>query len=168
MLNNFMNNLIYEIAAEAVRLLRDKKLTVSAAESCTGGLLSAYLTAVPGVSSVYELGVTSYSCRIKNEMLGVKNSTLNSFGAVSENTAKEMAEGVRKKAGADFGVSVTGVAGPDGSEGHNPGLVYIAAANKNGTAVKRLDIDAVSRDFVRSEAVKAALELLINTVKEVE
>ena len=62
-----MNNLIYETAAEAVRILKDKKLTVSAAESCTGGLLSAYLTTVPGVSSVYELGVTSYSCRIKNE-----------------------------------------------------------------------------------------------------
>lgn len=163
-----MNNLIYETAAEAVRILNDKKLTVSAAESCTGGLLSAYLTAVPGVSSVYELGVTSYSCRIKNETLGVSKATLDTFGAVSEAAAREMAEGVRKKASADFGVSVTGVAGPDGSEGHNPGLVYIAVSDKGGTAVKKLDINPVSRDYVRSEAVKNALELLINTVKEVK
>lgn len=163
-----MNNLVYETAAEAVRILKEKKLTVAVAESCTGGLLSAYLTAVPGVSSVYELGVTSYSCRIKNEVLGVKSSTLNSFGAVSSITASEMAEGIRKKASADFGVSVTGVAGPDGSEGHNPGLVYIAVAGQKGTAVKRLDIDAVNRDYVRSDTVKNALELLINTVKEVK
>ena len=163
-----MNNLIYETAAEAVRILNDKKLTVSAAESCTGGLLSAYLTAVPGVSSVYELGVTSYSCRIKNEVLGVSKATLDTFGAVREAAAREMAEGVRKKANADFGVSVTGVAGPDGSEGHDPGLVYIAVSYKGGTAVKKLNIDPVNRDYVRSEAVKNALELLINTVKEVK
>ncbi len=163
-----MNNLIYETAAEAVRILKDKKLTVSAAESCTGGLLSAYLTAVPGVSSVYELGVTSYSCRVKNEVLGVGKATLDTFGAVSEAAAREMAEGVRKKANADFGVSVTGVAGPDGSEGHDPGLVYIAVSGKGGTTVKKLDIDPVNRDYVRSEAVKNALELLINTVKEVK
>lgn len=163
-----MNNLIYETAAEAVRILKDKRLTVSAAESCTGGLLSVYLTAVPGVSSVYELGVTSYSCRIKNEVIGVSKATLDTFGAVSEAAAREMAEGVRKKASADFGVSVTGVAGPDGSEGHDPGLVYIAVSGKGGTAVKRLDIDPVNREYVRSEAVKNALELLINTVKEVK
>ena len=162
-----MNNKTYETAAAAVALLNDNGFTVAAAESCTGGLLSSYLTAVPGVSAVYELGVTSYSCRIKNQILGVKEETLDAFGAVSENTAREMAEGVRQMAGSDIGLSVTGVAGPDSSEGHAPGLVFIAAADKDGTRVKKLNIDPINRETVRETAVKAVLELLIKTVEEV-
>lgn len=162
-----MNNKTYETAAAAVALLNDNGFTVAVAESCTGGLLSSYLTAVPGVSAVYELGVTSYSCRIKNKILGVKEETLDAFGAVSENTAREMAEGVRQKAGSDIGLSVTGVAGPDGSEGHAPGLVFIAAADKGGTRVEKLNIDPINRETVRETAVKAVLELLIKTVEEV-
>ena len=162
-----MNNTVYETAASAVCLLKDNGLTVSVAESCTGGLLSGYLTAVPGVSAVYELGVTSYSCRIKNKILGVKEETLDAFGAVSENTAREMAEGIRNNADSDIGLSVTGVAGPDSSEGHAPGLVFIAAASKNGVQVKKLNINPVSRETVRETSVKAVLELLIKTVEEV-
>lgn len=85
---------------------------MATAESCTGGLVSSYITAVPGSSAVFELGVASYSCRIKNEVLGVKKETLDTLGAVSYDTARQMAECIREKAAADIGISVTGVAGP--------------------------------------------------------
>lgn len=162
-----MNHEIYELSCTAVRLLNEKHLTVATAESCTGGLLSAYLTAVPGSSAVFELGVTSYSCRIKHEILGVKEETLDRLGAVSRDTAQQMAENVRKKAEADFGLSVTGVAGPDGSEGHEPGLVYIAAAADSSTCVKELHIDPLGRNHVRERAVAELLTLFIQIIKEV-
>ena len=114
-----MNAEIYNTAEELVGLLKEKKLLIATAESCTGGLVSSYITAVPGSSAVFELGMTSYSCRIKNEALGVKNETLDTLGAVSRDTARQMAECIRKKADADIGVSVTGVAGPDSSEGRS-------------------------------------------------
>lgn len=161
-----MNNEIYEAASETVRLLKEKKLTAATAESCTGGLLSAYITAVPGSSSVFELGITSYSCRIKNKILNVSGETLDTLGAVSAETARQMAENVRSKASSDIGLSVTGVAGPDGSEGHEPGLVYIAAATKKETYVKELNIDPLSRNYVRESAVFELLKLILKTVKE--
>ncbi len=162
-----MNNTIYELSSNAVRLLNEKQLKVATAESCTGGLLSAYITAVPGSSSVFELGITSYSCRIKNEVLDVNTKTLETEGAVSSNTAYQMAVGVLQKSGADIGLSVTGVAGPDGSEGHNPGLVYIAAATKNNVIVKELNIDPLSRNYVREQAVNEILMLLNKIIGEV-
>lgn len=163
---SLMNNTIYELANEVVRLLKEKKLTAATAESCTGGLLSAYITAVPGSSSVFELGITSYSCRIKNELLGVDNKTLDTLGAVSGETARQMADNVRKKACADIGLSVTGVAGPDGSEGHEPGLVYIAAATESKIYVKELNIDPLGRNYVRESAVSELLRLTVKIIKE--
>lgn len=161
-----MNDKIYELSCEAVRLLNENKMTVAAAESCTGGLVSAYITAVPGSSSVFELGITSYSCRIKRETLGVDGETLRNLGAVSRETAYQMAQNVREKADSSIGVSVTGVAGPDGSEGHAPGLVYIAAAYDGGVCVKELNIEPISRNYVREAAVSEILKLLINTIEE--
>lgn len=163
-----MDNKIYELSCEAVRLLKKNKMTVSAAESCTGGLVSAYITAVSGSSAVFELGITSYSCRVKNEVLGVDGETLKLLGAVSRETALQMAQNVREKANASIGVSVTGVAGPDGSEGHAPGLVYIAAAYDGGTLVKELSIDPISRNYVRETAVSEVFKLLIQIVGEVK
>lgn len=161
-----MNDEIYGISCKAVRLLNENKMTVATAESCTGGLVSAYITAVPGSSSVFELGITSYSCRIKRETLGVDGETLRDLGAVSRETAYQMALNVRKKADSSFGVSVTGVAGPDGSEGHAPGLVYIAAAYDGGVCVKELNIDPISRNHVRETAVFEVLRLLISIIEE--
>ena len=111
--------------------------------------------------------MASYSCRIKNEALGVKKETLDTLGAVSRDTARQMAECIRKKADADIGVSVTGVAGPDSSEGHSPGLVFIAAAHRGGTAVRELNINPISREYVREQAAKQLLKLAIHTIEEV-
>ena len=160
-----MNAEIYNTAEQLVGLLKEKKLLMATAESCTGGLVSSYITAVPGSSAVFELGVASYSCRIKNEVLGVKKETLDTLGAVSYDTARQMAECIREKAAADIGISVTGVAGPDGSEGHMPGLVFIAAAYK--VTVKELNISPVSREYVREQAAEQLLKLAFNTVREV-
>lgn len=163
-----MNNKIYELSCQAVRLLKENKMTVSAAESCTGGLVSAYITAVPGSSSAFELGITSYSCRVKRDILGVDGETLQNLGAVSRETAYKMAQNIREKANSSIGVSVTGVAGPDGSEGHAPGLAYIAAAYDGGVRVKELNIDPLSRNYVRETAVSEVFKLLIQIIGEVK
>ncbi|MBR7132389.1 MAG: nicotinamide-nucleotide amidohydrolase family protein [Clostridia bacterium] len=157
---------LYLQAEQTVNKLKEKGMTVATAESCTGGTVSSYITAVSGVSTIFELGVTSYSCRIKNGILGVSQETLDRFGAVSEQTAKEMAENVRRLAGSDLGASVTGVAGPQSSEGHPPGYVFIAVAGQNGTQVKLLDIEPKSRNFVKNSATAAVFEL-INSYIEV-
>ncbi len=125
-----------EVAAE---LLMRNNITISIAESCTGGLISAKLTDIPGVSKVFNRGVVSYSNASKIENLGVKLETLEHFGAVSEETAEEMAIGVRILAKTDIGISVTGIAGPDGGNDEKPvGLVYIGLADKDGASVKEL------------------------------
>ncbi|MGN0493465.1 MAG: CinA family protein [Acutalibacteraceae bacterium] len=159
-----MKEEIYKQSCEAVRLLKEKNMTVSTAESCTGGLAAAYITAVSGSSAVFELGMTSYSCRVKRDILGVNGETLEEKGAVSPETAREMAENIRDKARSDIGLSVTGVAGPDSSEGHAPGLVYIAAAYDGGTAVKELNINPLSRNYVRETAVSELFKLAIDII----
>lgn len=161
-----MNDKVYELGLKAVALLKDNNMTVATAESCTGGLVSAYITAVPGTSSVFELGVTSYSCQIKNKILGVDGETLGSLGAVSRETASQMAVNVRNMADSSIGVSVTGVAGPDGSEGHDPGLVYIALAYDGGVRVKELNIEPLSRNYVRERAVYEIFKLIIKIIGE--
>ena len=130
-----MNNEISELAAQCVNKLIEKNITIATAESCTGGMFSSYLTNVPGVSAIYEFGITSYSNRIKSRVLGVDAETLMEYGAVSHQTAKEMAIKIRKLAPANIGVSITGEAGPSSSEGKAPGTVYIAISDENMTAV---------------------------------
>ncbi|MCI5808521.1 MAG: competence/damage-inducible protein A [Oscillospiraceae bacterium] len=113
----------------AVTALRQKGLTVSTAESCTGGGVAKRITEVPGASQVLQTGICTYTNRMKAELLGVKERTLQNYGAVSERTALEMAQGVRIRTGADIGVSVTGVAGPDPSEGKPVGLVFVSVSS---------------------------------------
>ncbi len=134
--------------------------TVSVAESCTGGLVSHKLTNVPGSSRYFDRAVVSYSNRAKIENLGVSPATLEQFGAVSEETAREMAEGVRKLAGTDWGLSTTGIAGPGGGTPEKPvGLVYIGLAGTTGTTVRRF-IFTTDRLANKERATYAALELL--------
>lgn len=112
---------------------------VSAAESCTGGLFCKRITDIPGASAAFDCGVVSYSNDIKAAVLGVNPKTLEAFGAVSPQTACEMAEGVRRLAGADFGVGITGIAGPDGGTDDKPvGLVYAAVSDGKSCYVRRL------------------------------
>ncbi len=162
-----MNTQILNKAETVVQLLKENNLKIATAESCTGGLVSAYITAVSGASQVLELGVTSYSNRIKNKILEVKSQTLENFGAISKDTAKQMAENVRKISNADIGVSVTGAAGPDSSEGHNAGYVIIALSDKAKTITKELNIPPKSRRFVREQAVLKLFELITNYFKEI-
>ncbi len=111
------------------RLLRERGLTLATAESCTGGLVGSLVTDVPGSSHYYCGGVVAYSNEVKVRLLGVRRATLKRYGAVSAQTATEMAEGVRNRTGADIGVAVTGIAGPGGGTRKKPvGLVYIAIA----------------------------------------
>lgn len=161
-----MNSAAYEAAVRLTELLKQKGATAATAESCTGGAVSAAITSVPGASDVFELGITSYSCKMKNKILGVDAYTLKAVGAVSGETARQMAEGVRCLAGARLGLSVTGVAGPGGSEGHAPGLVYIAVANPHGTEVRELHLAPLGREYVRSKAAAAVLKLAVEILEE--
>lgn len=163
-----INTELYKTAESTVEYLKEKQLTLATAESCTGGMVSSFITSVSGVSQVFEMGITSYTCEIKNKVLSVRAETLEKYGAVSEQTAREMAENVRKMANADIGASVTGVAGPDGSEGHEPGYVFIAVSGENGTDVKLLNIEPESRNYVRERATELLLNLIKSYAKELQ
>lgn len=147
-------------AEQTVILLKEKGLTIATAESCTGGMISAFLTSVSGVSEVFELGITSYSCRIKNEILKVDATVLEEKGAICEETAAQMAHNVRLLSGSDIGVSVTGVAGPASSEGHPVGYIFIGISGDKGCRVKLLDLKPDERDKVRLNAVMAVFDLI--------
>lgn len=147
-------------------LLIANGLTVTLAESCTGGLLSARLVNVPGISDVYKMGVVTYSNKAKRRLLGVKKGTLQKYGAVSVQTAEEMAKGAAVSFKADVAVAVTGIAGPDGGTEEKPvGLVYIACCVKGRTVVKECRFSG-NRDKVRETTVSAALTLLRRCILE--
>ena len=143
-----------------VQEMTARGLTLAAAESCTGGLLGKRVTDLPGASACFLGGVVSYSNQAKQDLLGVKKETLEQFGAVSEQVACQMAEGVRRAMGADVGVSTTGVAGPGGSEQKPAGLVYIGLSTKEGTRAVRILKPNQSRDRVRRLASSTALDLI--------
>ena len=142
------------------RLLRESGQTIACAESCTGGLLTSRLTDVAG-SSAYVMGaVVSYTNEVKAALVGVRQATLKAFGAVSEQTAREMAEGVRRRIPADIGVGITGIAGPGGATAEKPvGLVYIAVATAEAVRVERHIFDGV-RTEVRRQSTEAALAMV--------
>ena len=153
--------------AEALSaLLREKKLTLAAAESCTGGLFSKRMTDLSGASEIYHGGVVSYVNGVKANVLGVSPETLDRFGAVSAETAKEMAEGVRRVCGSDLGISFTGVAGPNRDDrGNEVGTVYVGAATEEKTYVNLLKL-AGDRDTIRTLAVEQGMELLLELLRE--
>ncbi|MBU5593484.1 competence/damage-inducible protein A [Clostridium sp. MSJ-4] len=139
------------------RKLLQKRLTIAVAESCTGGMIASKLVNYPGVSEVFMEGVVTYSNKSKVENLGVKVETLEKYGAVSEETAREMAEGIVKKAGVDIGISSTGIAGPDGGTEEKPvGLVYIGICIRGKSMVKKLNIPG-NRERVRARTTMEAL-----------
>lgn len=143
------------------RLLKEKCLTLSAAESCTGGLIAERMTNLAGASGVFMGGVVSYTNAVKANALGVPQSVLDEYGAVSEPVARAMAEGVRMVTGSDLGVSVTGLAGPDGDDRGNPvGLVYIGLASKDGTMVKKCEFGKRPRARIRGHAANTAFDMV--------
>jgi nicotinamide-nucleotide amidase len=149
-----------EIETVLVRLLTERKKTLALAESCTGGNIAHRITNVPGASSVFLGGVVSYANEAKEIFLGVRSETLKEHGAVSEMVAREMAEGARKKFGANFALAVTGIAGPSGGTPDKPvGTVFIALAGAFGTVVER-KLNSFDRATFKELTAQQALELL--------
>ena len=148
------------IAAQVLVLCRERGLTLSAAESITGGLIAKRLTDVPGASQVFLGGVVSYTNEVKNHVLGVPASLLEACGAVSEPVARAMAMGVRVLTGSDLAVAVTGLAGPDGDDRGNPvGTVFAALSAPEGVFVRRLALNG-DRERIRTLTAHHALDLL--------
>ncbi len=143
-----------------VRLLREKKLALSAAESCTGGLIAKRLTDIPGASAAFCGGVVSYTNEVKHAVLGVPQDLLDEYGAVSEPVARAMAEGARRITGADLALSVTGVAGPDKDDrGNEVGTVFVGLSTPESTAVRQLALGR-GRERIRTMAAHYALDMV--------
>ena len=149
-----------------VNALKEKKLTIACAESCTGGLIAKSITDVGGCSSVFLGGVVAYANEIKENVLGVSGETLKKYGAVSEFTAMEMANGVRRICGSDIGISTTGIAGPDGGTEEKPvGTVYVGFAYKDTILAFNLKLDpTLSRDEIRTLTVQKILSLTLDKI----
>jgi nicotinamide-nucleotide amidase len=151
-----------KIEADVVRLLARKKKTLALAESCTGGFIAHQITNVPGASEIFLGGIVAYSNQVKEKFLGVRAATLKKHGAVSENVAREMAEGARKKFGADFAIAVTGIAGPSGGTKNKPvGTVFIAVAYDFETVVVQ-ELNRFGREKFKQVTTNQALELLLS------
>jgi PncC family amidohydrolase len=148
-----------DLAADVVRRLRERGLTLATAESLTGGGVGSALTSVPGVSAVYVGGVISYATRVKVDLLGVPIEIVHGDGVISAPCARAMASGVRRVLSADIGVSTTGVAGPDPQEGKAAGTVFVAVADDRGESVRALQLDG-DRATIRAATTQAALALL--------
>jgi len=155
-----------EILALAEKIIREfsaEELMVSTAESCTGGLIAGALTEISGSSAVVDRGFVTYTNTAKMEMLGVQEQTLARFGAVSEETARQMVHGALFRSRAAFAVAVTGIAGPGGGSAEKPvGLVHLAAKSRQGALMHhKMLYGDIGRDKVRLATVKTALEMLL-------
>jgi len=152
---------IKEISAQVGENLINKDCFVAVAESCTGGLVSAALTDVPGSSKYFGYGLVTYSNKAKVQLLGVREITLELFGAVSAETAGEMAEGIGVLSGSDYGIAVTGIAGPGGGSPDKPvGLVYVGVCGKDMTETSRFKFEG-DRQEIRNKSVEAALNTFL-------
>lgn len=154
-----------EYVKKIVETLKARGEIFCTAESCTGGQIAKTVTDLAGVSAVFFGGVVSYANEIKEKLLGVRHKTLEKYGAVSEQTAAEMATGAIKALGADFSVAVTGIAGPDGGSEEKPvGLVYIACADRKGNVKVTKNLFSGDRKAVRDQTTKTALQMLAEFV----
>ena len=155
------------LARSLLDLCRMRKLTIATAESCTGGLVAGALTDIPGSSDVVDRGFVTYSNEAKRTMLGVNASTLATFGAVSKETATQMAIGALERADVDLAVAITGIAGPGGAVPGKPvGLVHFAAAARDGRIVHReCRFGGIGRSAVRQRSVVEALRMLIELAR---
>lgn len=157
-----MNELMRKKAIDTVSALRENKKSVATAESCTGGMVSKFLTDVAGSSEVFLGSVVSYANSVKENVLGVSSETLEKYGAVSENTAKEMAEGVRRVMKSDIALSTTGIAGPGGGTPEKPvGTVCFGITSDKGTKTYTKHFgETLSRHEIRHKATEFALSLI--------
>lgn len=166
-----LQSVIDKNAENVVQLLVGKGKKIACAESCTGGLISAAITSVSGSSAVMDMSICTYAISAKEKFIGVPADIIDTFGVVSAETAKAMAEGVRKKAGSDIGVAVTGIAGPAGAEPGKPvGTVYIGLSTENGTEARLAFTDPASsgdenaREYIRKNTVLTALRWVAENI----
>jgi len=152
---------VRSVRAYLIKHLAKKGKKISLAESCTGGLVASKLTAIKGASEVLEGAMITYSNRIKHEWLGVKEETLQKYGAVSKECVKEMLLGIKQKANANVAVAISGIAGPDGGSEEKPvGTVYIGVINEDKIDIKRFHFNG-DRGFIQEQAARTALEMVI-------
>lgn len=149
------------LVAELVKVLKERKLTISAAESLTGGLFQQEITSIPGTSAILKGGVVCYTNEVKHKVLNVKQETIDTYGVVSEECARELAENVSKLTNSDIGISFTGVAGPDESEGKPVGTVYIGMALNGAPVVVEMLNLAGTREANRTRTIKYGCHLLL-------
>ncbi|MCY0930924.1 CinA family protein [Streptomyces sp. H27-H1] len=153
------------IAADVLRLLAESDATVAVAESLTGGMVAAELTAVPGASRSFRGSVTAYATELKHQVLGVDAGLLEAEGAVNPQVAEEMAAGVRRLLGASWGIATTGVAGPDPQDGQPVGTVFVAVAGPGSRKTAALRLKG-SRAEIRRESARTVLELLASELRD--
>jgi nicotinamide-nucleotide amidase len=159
---------LVKAAGDLLEALRQRGWHLATAESCTGGLIAALLTEIPGSSDVVDRGFVTYSNAAKMEVLGVPADVLSAFGAVSEPTARAMAAGARDRARCDIAVAVTGIAGPGGGSVHKPvGLVHLAVSVPGRTLHRELRLGDIGRGRVRMETVGAAVALMLEAIGDV-
>jgi len=167
-MSTFIDNMrrcIDKEAQDVVKLLCEKNLQVSTAESCTGGLLSGAIVGVSGSSEVFGLGICAYANEMKEKFLGVSAEILEKYGAVSEACAAEMAKGAQRASNANIGISTTGIAGPGGGTEEKPvGTVFICCSYKEKQRTLHLRIENKGREYIRLETVRQALILILNTI----
>lgn len=149
------------LSEQLLDLAKAKAVTIATAESCTAGMIAAAITDTPGSSAIFDRGFVTYSNRAKIDMLGVTTATLDVFGAVSEEVAQEMAKGALSRSEAQIAVSVTGIAGPGGSEHKPEGRVCFGLAMKNTVQTSTVEFGAIGRDHVRNKAKDHALNIII-------
>jgi nicotinamide-nucleotide amidase len=151
---------ILTLSRQTIAALLEKKMHIVTAESCTAGLIAGALTSIPGSSDVVYGGYVTYANEAKQEMVNVSTETLASFGAVSEQTARAMAEGALARSGADIAIAVTGIAGPGGGSEEKPvGLVYIGCATRRDVYHRKENFGDIGRDAVREATIIAALTM---------
>ncbi|MFE2289447.1 CinA family protein [Streptomyces sp. NPDC059443] len=153
------------VAADVLNLLAESDGTVAVAESLTGGMVAAELTAVPGASRSFRGSVTAYATELKHQVLGVDAELLAAEGAVNAQVAEEMAAGVRRVLGASWGIATTGVAGPEPQDGQPVGTVFVAVAGPRGRKTARLRLKG-SREEIRRESARTVLKLLASELRE--
>ena len=158
-----------DLPAMLVEALTRAKKRIATAESCTGGMISAAITSVSGASGVFDCGVCSYANFIKHKIVGVKEETLATYGAVSDRTAAEMARGIRLLSGADIGISTTGIAGPLGGTQYKPvGLVYIGVSTEMGLRTEKMLLgeNSADRERIRELATAAAMYFALRELEK--
>jgi PncC family amidohydrolase len=158
-----MDKKILEVIQRVHERFREIGLTLSIAESCTGGLISHYLTSLAGASDFFEAAVVTYSAEAKKKILGIPSEIISKYGVVSEETAREMAEKMRALTKTDFSLSTTGNMGPDVLEGKEKGLVYIAVSKEGETLLREIRLKG-NRNKNKEEASLTALRFLIEAI----